>query len=90
MFIAPPCCTMADLDPTESAVHMRIKSTKEQDENFEPESLTESMILGVTEEGECVYIHTFENDILALEFLETMVAGLRADILSGLFRRSMN
>lgn len=69
---------------------MRIKSTNGPDENFEPENLTESMILGVTEEGECVYIHTFENDILALEFLETMVAGLRADILSGLFKRSVN
>lgn len=90
MCIVLLCCTTVALEQRESAVHMRIKSTKEQDDNFEPESLTESMILGVTEDGECVYIHTFDNDILALEFLETMVAGLRADILTGLFKRSVN
>jgi len=48
------------------------------------------MILGVTSEGECVYIHTFEDDIKALEFLETLTVGFRSDILSGLIRRSMN
>lgn len=68
---------------------MRSKSTTKQGQN-EPEDLIESMILGVTSEGECVYIHSFEDDIRALEFMETMVASLRADILSGLFRRSVN
>jgi hypothetical protein len=48
------------------------------------------MILGVTTEGECVYIHTFDNDIQALEFMETAAAGLRAEILSSMYKRSMN
>lgn len=72
---------------------MRNKSTKKptQKEGDEAtEEFVESMILGVTPDGECVYIHTFEDEIMALEFLETMVAGLRADILSGLTRRSYN
>lgn len=72
---------------------MPIKSTKKRDDEFEgmePEELVESMILGVTEEGECVYIHTFDDDIKALEFLETMVAGFRSDVLSGLLRRFSN
>lgn len=46
--------------------------------------------MGVTTDGECVYIHTFDNDILALEFLETAAAGLRADIFSSMYKRSMN
>ena len=72
---------------------MPIKSTKKRDDTFggmEPEELTESMILGVTSDNECVYIHTFDDDIKALEFLETMVAGFRSDVLSGLFRRFNN
>lgn len=48
------------------------------------------MILGVTSDGECVYIHSFEDDIQALEFMETLTAGLRADILSNMFKRSVN
>ena len=47
-------------------------------------------MLGVTEEGECVYIHTFDNDIQALEFMETAAAGLRAEILSSMYKRSVN
>lgn len=56
----------------------------------QPKELLESMILGVTEEGECVYIHTFDNDIQALEFMETAAAGLRAEILSSMYKRSVN
>lgn len=69
------------------------KSTKKltlQDKENSIEELSESMILGVTTDGECVYIHTFDNDIQALEFLETAAAGLRADILSSMYKRSMN
>ena len=69
------------------------KSTKKHiqlDNEDSIEELSESMILGVTTDGECVYIHTFDNDILALEFLETAAAGLRADILSSMYKRSMN
>lgn len=69
------------------------KSTKKPiqlDSENSIEELSESMILGVTTDGECVYIHTFDNDIQALEFLETAAAGLRADILSSMYKRSMN
>lgn len=72
---------------------MPTKSTKKRDDDIEDldlEELVESMILGVTNEGECVYIHTFEDDIRALEFLETMVAGYRSDVLSNLFKRFHN
>lgn len=69
------------------------KSTKKPiqlDSENSIEELSESMILGVTTDGECVYIHTFDNEIQALEFLETAAAGLRADILSSMYKRSMN
>ena len=69
------------------------KSTKKPiqlDNEDSTEELSESMILGVTTDGECVYIHTFDNEIQALEFLETAAAGLRADILSSMYKRSMN
>ena len=69
------------------------KSTKKPiqlDSEDSTEELSESMILGVTTDGECVYIHTFDNEIQALEFLETAAAGLRADILSSMYKRSMN
>lgn len=69
------------------------KSTKKPiqlDNENSIEELSESMILGVTTDGECVYIHTFDNEIQALEFLETAAAKLRADILSSMYKRSMN
>lgn len=72
---------------------MPIKSSKKPDDTFEgldPEELVESMILGVTSDGESVYIHTFEDDIRALEFLETMVAGFRSDVLNTIYKRFHN
>lgn len=71
---------------------MRSKSTKKHDEDRDNlvEELAESMILGVTSDGDCVYIHSFEDDIQALEFMEVMVASMRADILSNMFKRSVN
>ena len=48
------------------------------------------MIVYITTEGERIYLHSFENRIHALEFLEIMVAGLRADILESLEVRSLN
>lgn len=72
---------------------MPTKSKKKPDDTFdgmEPEELVDSMILGVTSDDECVYIHTFEDDIKALEFLETMVAGFRSDVLANLLRRFSN
>lgn len=50
----------------------------------------ESMVVYITTDGERVYLHSFENKIHALEFLEIMVAGLRADILESIEMRSLN
>lgn len=72
---------------------MPIKSTKKsanEIDEFDPTELVESMILGVTDDGKCVYMHTFDDDIRALEFLETMLAGFRGDVLSELFKRFHN
>ena len=72
---------------------MPTKSSKKSDDTFDgldPEELVESMILGVTSDGECVYIHTFEDDIRPLEFLETMVAGFRSDVLNTIYKRFHN
>lgn len=54
------------------------------------EEISSSMLLYVSEEDERVYLHPFDNDIQALEFLETMVASLRADILEQMMKRSLN
>lgn len=48
------------------------------------------MVVYITTDGERVYLHSFENKIHALEFLEIMVAGLRADILESIEMRSLN
>jgi len=59
-------------------------------DDIEDGNIEESMIVYVTRDGERVYLHTFESRIHALEFLEIMVAGLRADILESLETRSLN
>jgi hypothetical protein len=59
-------------------------------DDIEDGNIEESMIVYVTKDGERVYLHTFESRIHALEFLEIMVAGLRADILESLETRSLN
>ena len=57
---------------------------------LDADELDASMLLYINNEDERVYLHPFESDIQALEFLETMVAGLRADILEQLMKRSLN
>lgn len=59
-------------------------------DDIEDGNIEESIIVYVTKDGERVYLHTFESRIHALEFLEIMVAGLRADILESLETRSLN
>jgi len=84
---------MAGLGQKRNGAAMLKKSTKKPTQQNNEESikeLSESMILGVTTDGECVYIHTFNDDIQALEFMETAAAGLRAEILSLMYKRSMN
>ena len=48
------------------------------------------MILCLNDDGERVYLHKFPDEVSALEFLEIMAAGLRADILERVVKRSLN
>lgn len=71
---------------------MPSKSTKKPaaDKEQNLNNLSEFFVTGVTDEGDCVYIHSFDDDISALEFLETLLAGFRSEVLSGIARRFMN
>jgi len=86
---------MRALEARESEVHMPKKSPEKSAaaqvlDHIKDGSIDESMIVYITEEGERIYLHSFESKIHALEFLEIMVAGLRADILESLEVRSLN
>ena len=86
---------MRVLEARESEVHMPKKSPEKSAsmevlDHIKDGSIEESMIVYITTEGERIYLHSFENRIHALEFLEIMVAGLRADILESLEVRSLN
>lgn len=79
----------------EREAHMRKPSSPKSKatdtlQHIEEGSIEESMIVYITTDGDRVYTHSFENDIHALEFLEVMVAGLRADILESIRMRSLN
>lgn len=71
---------------------MQNKSIKKpaDDDGMELKDLSEFFILGVTKDDDCVYIHSLEDDIKALEFLETLLAGFRSEVLAGISRRFMN
>ncbi len=47
-------------------------------------------ILILSKDGERVYLHQFEDDIDALEYIENMMASLRTDILRQIGRRNLN
>lgn len=49
-----------------------------------------SMILSVTTDGERIYMHPFEDEIAALEFLEIMVNGFRNDLIEKALKRMVN
>lgn len=49
-----------------------------------------SMILSVTNDGDRIYMHPFEDDIVALEFLEIMVNGFRNDLIEKALKRMVN
>lgn len=57
---------------------------------FSDGEVESSMILMLSVEGERLYLHQFDDDIHALEFLELMAAQLRADVLESIVKRSMN
>lgn len=71
---------------------MRRKSTPKQlnEPTLENTELEESVILGVTADGDCVYIHSFDDDFRAIEFIEILLAGFRAEVLSEMFKRQIN
>jgi hypothetical protein len=48
------------------------------------------MILIVTNEGERIYMHPFEDELAALEFLELMVNGFRNDLIEKALKRMVN
>lgn len=49
-----------------------------------------SMILSVTKEGDRIYMHPFEDEVAALEFLEIMVNGFRNDLIEKALKRMVN
>lgn len=57
---------------------------------LEDEDYESSMILLMKEDGERIYLHPFDDDLAALDFLETMVSSFRIDMLERVMRRSMN
>jgi hypothetical protein len=48
------------------------------------------MILVVTNEGDRIYMHPFENDLSALEFLELLTNGFRNDLIEKALKRMVN
>lgn len=48
------------------------------------------MVLIVTTDGERMYLHPFEDDLHALEYLELMTASYRVDMMERVIKRSMN
>jgi hypothetical protein len=48
------------------------------------------MILCVTKDGDRIYMHPFEDEITALEFLEIMVNGFRNDLIEKALKRMVN
>lgn len=47
-------------------------------------------ILVLSKDGDRVYLHPFEDDIDALEFVEGMTSSLKTDILKQIGRRTLN
>lgn len=86
---------MQDLVQRERKALMPKKSPKKHSpeetlDHISEGKIDESMVVYITTEGERIYLHSFENRVHALEFLEIMVAGLRADILESIDMRSLN
>lgn len=57
---------------------------------FNDGEIENSMILMSTTDGERMYLHQFDDDLHALEYLELMVASFRVDVLEKIMKRSMN
>lgn len=48
------------------------------------------MVLMTTKDGDRLYLHPFEDELHALEYLELMVASYRVDMMERVIKRSMN
>lgn len=57
---------------------------------FANDEIDSSMIIILTKEGDRMYLHQFDEELHALEYLEMMLASFRTDILEKVIRRSMN
>lgn len=64
------------------------KSTDHHD--LTDEDCENSMLLIMQEDGERLYLHPFEDDLTALDFLENMVSSFRIDMMERILRRSVN
>ena len=74
---------------------MRKKSQGTQDvgefvRQLDAGDIDSSMILSVTNNGERIYMHPFEDELVALEFLEIMVNGFRNDLIEKALKRMVN
>lgn len=68
----------------------RSASVEDALKKFAADEIESSMVLLITEDGERMYLHPFEDELHALEFLELMVASYRVDMLERAVKRSMN
>lgn len=59
-------------------------------ERLKSEETEGSMILMLMEDGERIYLHPFEDEISALEFLEQMCASYRTDMIAAATKRGLN
>jgi hypothetical protein len=69
------------------------KKSSEEDEIFESianGTIEASMVMLITEEGERIYLHKFDDEIMALEFMEQMTASYRTDMIEKAIKRSTN
>lgn len=57
---------------------------------LDADNVDSSMILIVTNEGERIYMHPFEDELAGLEFLELMVNGFRNDLIEKALKRMVN
>ena len=57
---------------------------------LDADNVDSSMILIVTNKGERIYMHPFEDELAALEFLELMVNGFRNDLIEKALKRMVN
>ena len=66
----------------------RVKKTVE--ELLETSNVEATMVVLLTKDGERLYLHHFEGDVEALEYLEQMTALYRVDMIEKALKRGLN